>query len=809
MKNMKKNIRTKANTLLYLKPKIKNSIIEKIFVFTVFEWTNNKTKIENEIRRRFNSTIVIRSSAIGEDSSEFSQAGNYASILGIRSQSKKEISNAIKDVIKSYYDKENTDQNNHILVQNQTKNIVSSGVVFTRTNELGSPYYVINYDNSKSTDSVTQGKIGNTIKISRFAKSSTIPKKWRKLIVAIREIEKILNTTFLDIEFGIKKSNKIIIFQARPLTTIKNRENIDSKIQKLIIKNKKKFLKITKAKDRAKKNIFSDMADWNPSEIIGTNPNPLDYSLYDYLIIQKSWNLGRKTIGYQNVQTQSLMIQFGNKPYVDINASFNSLIPEKINSKIKRKLMKFYIKKLKNNPELHDKVEFEIVFTCYDLLVKNRLQELKKYGFDNNEINTIHEILLDFTNEIIQRFPDILQNSIINMNTMKVKRKKIFNELKKHKKNYNILLEAAGKLLKNCRRYGTVDFACMARIAFMSTGILKSLVQLEHLKANTYEQIMSSIETPVSDIQKDYELLGKKKLKKNEFLKKYGHLRPGTYDITQLRYDMNNPFFENIKFLKKETAHTSIPNLEFLEKIFKKHSLNFQNTDFYFFIKQSISQREYLKFEFTKNLSDALELIAEACKILGFSRSDISYLNIKFILNSYKKYEKKEIASLWKKKIEKQTRLKSINNYLVLPPLITSDNDFDYYIYNVAKPNFVTSKSLVSNVEYLVNNTNIPDLEDKIVLLKNADPGYDWIFTKNLGGLITKYGGSASHMAIRCAELGIPAAIGCGELIFENLLGSSKIMLDCKNQQIIILEKEKSDELVEVKKTLKSLGYIK
>ena len=24
------------------------------------------------------------------------------------------------------------------------------------------------------------------------------------------------------------------------------------------------------------------MADWNPAEIIGNNPNPLDYSLYDF-----------------------------------------------------------------------------------------------------------------------------------------------------------------------------------------------------------------------------------------------------------------------------------------------------------------------------------------------------------------------------------------------------------------------------------------------------------------------------------------------------------------------------------------------
>ena len=53
------------------------------------------------------------------------------------------------------------------------------------------------------------------------------------------------------------------------------------------------------------------------------------------------------------------------------------------------------------------------------------------------------------------------------------------------------------------------------------------------------------------------------------------------------------------------------------------------------------------------------------------------------------------------------------------------------------------------------------------VLLENADPGFDWIFTKNPAGLITKYGGVASHMSIRCAEIGLPAAIGCGESLFN------------------------------------------
>jgi phosphoenolpyruvate-protein kinase (PTS system EI component) len=70
-------------------------------------------------------------------------------------------------------------------------------------------------------------------------------------------------------------------------------------------------------------------------------------------------------------------------------------------------------------------------------------------------------------------------------------------------------------------------------------------------------------------------------------------------------------------------------------------------------------------------------------------------------------------------------------------------------------------------------------LSGKIILIENADPGFDWIFSQPIAGLITKYGGANSHMAIRCAEFGIPAAIGCGEQRFESLLDASQILLDC------------------------------
>ena len=70
-------------------------------------------------------------------------------------------------------------------------------------------------------------------------------------------------------------------------------------------------------------------------------------------------------------------------------------------------------------------------------------------------------------------------------------------------------------------------------------------------------------------------------------------------------------------------------------------------------------------------------------------------------------------------------------------------------------------------------------MNNRIVLIEGADPGYDWIFSQNIAGLITKYGGANSHMAIRCAEFGIPAAIGWGEQRYNAIKNSKQVHLDC------------------------------
>jgi len=119
-----------------------------------------------------------------------------------------------------------------------------------------------------------------------------------------------------------------------------------------------------------------------------------------------------------------------------------------------------------------------------------------------------------------------------------------------------------------------------------------------------------------------------------------------------------------------------------------------------------------------------------------------------------------------------------------LPETITSTNDLYVYEKNNNSGNFITQKSILGETLELNNFENIKKIEEKILLIESADPGYDFIFSKKIKGLITKYGGQNSHMSIRSSELDLPAAIGVGEEIYNSLKNKKYITLDCLNKKI-------------------------
>ena len=76
---------------------------------------------------------------------------------------------------------------------------------------------------------------------------------------------------------------------------------------------------------------------------------------------------------------------------------------------------------------------------------------------------------------------------------------------------------------------------------------------------------------------------------------------------------------------------------------------------------------------------------------------------------------------------------------------------FDFELIQ-ARGNYVGKGNIVGKLVKFYPKMNSKNLNNSIVLIDRADPGYDFLFSFNIKGLITKYGGPNSHMAIRCYE---------------------------------------------------------
>ena len=144
------------------------------------------------------------------------------------------------------------------------------------------------------------------------------------------------------------------------------------------------------------------------------------------------------------------------------------------------------------------------------------------------------------------------------------------------------------------------------------------------------------------------------------------------------------------------------------------------------------------------------------------------------------------LRELLKKNIKENKSNFNFNKHLVIPNNIINPVDINSIFEIDQKASFINDKNVTGEIVILSKNNLKTEMTNKIVCIRNADPGYDFIFTKNIKGLITEYGGPNSHMCIRCSELGIPAAIGVGNSTYQKVINSKKITLDCFNKKITL-----------------------
>ena len=765
----------KATTLQKLK--ISSAIIPKIFSFRVNDYKKNNKYYLKIIEKKFKK-IAIRSSNFFEDTKETSAAGKFLSILNIKANQKELVEHNINQVIKSYKNYKNN--KNKILIQEMVQNILYSGVAMSCVKEDRSPYYVINMSKSSDSTVITSGKDNKneTFYIYENCKIK-LPKNLFKIKKLIDDLKNKFNEDKLDIEFAINKKGQLFLLQVRKLITKeKNNYVKDRFFKKHLDKLSKKIKKIKKRNYflLGKTTSFGVMPDWNPAEIIGRRPNPLSLSLYRELITDNVWALQRRDYGYRNLENNGLLSSFFGMPYVDTRVDFNSWIPNELSNKLSDKLVNYYLNNFKKNPLFHDKIEFKIALTCFTFSTNKRLKALPDKIFTKFE-----------KKEIFQSLKNINLIAYKELERAPKKLKELETRIKKisDSKTYN--LDKIYWLIEDCKKFGTLPFAGMARCGFIAVELINSLTEESVINLNEKQKFLKSIKTIASDLNIDLQRKNKKK-----FLKKYGHLRPNTYDIDTLNYkDGFNTYFntKNVK-AKKITANKFNFSKETMIKIDKllhknKHSVN--ALKLITFIKKSIKMREYSKFVFSKSINEIFKNLKILFKRIKLSEDDIKFLPIQKIKELFYNLNHNDLKKVFLEEIKTSKLQYMKNKFIKLPSNIFHQNDVYYFKLEKNEPNFITNQSITGEVLILKDLIKSKKYTGKIICIENADPGYDFLFSYNIKGLITKYGGINSHMAIRCNELSIPAAIGVGDKIFLELIYSNKVQLNCTNNTLKLI----------------------
>ncbi|MDC3226763.1 PEP-utilizing enzyme [Acidimicrobiaceae bacterium] len=730
----------KAKNLEYV---AKNTDIEIPYFKEIY--LNDLNNIEN-IVDSFSQKIMIRSNSSSEDKEYSSSAGKYLSIGPIERNDLETIKKSWEMVVNSYEEQDNQS----VIFQNYIENAKSVSVLTSYKVGSDSAYRTFSTYYGSETDAITSGKYSEINNFFMHRSFDVLPKKYEKYNVYLKiitKLEDLFKNKQLDIEMVLDKNNFPQLLQVRPLMGKKlNKESIFEE-KDIIDRNLKNYKKLNKTTaDRFGTNqIYSNMSDMNPAEMIGKKPDNIAFGLYKFMFTDTTWNIQRGEFGYRKYSGGKLMELFNNVAYINVNHSLNSFLTRNLQEESCEEIINYQLNKLKENPHLHDSIEFDISRSSY---VFDTVEEFSKE----------YKNIID-PNEIIQWHNDLVQINTKNKSTLEKNKKIILSTFSKLNKGFEYSKKENIKLIRDTM---ALPFTHHSRLGFVYFAQLNSLLKKEVITEDQKKLLLLSVNSISTKMKADaYEVkIGKKTLE--GFLDVYGHIRAGNYNLLSSNLKNNLNFTESLINNSEQPLEGNIlPNdiYKNIEKYFMTNEIPLKASAWVDMFQEGISTRENSKFYYTKGIDGILNEVGEK----NISDSELfGLLDIEF---------NDENTS--------DMRLKNV----LMPDLITSNEDFYIYEEMSKNGNYIGQGTVIGDVLLIDNEANRPNnLENKIVVIPAADPGWDWIFNYKIKSLVTKYGGPNSHMAIRCAEHNIPAILGVGENNFTVISNSKSLEIDFSNE---------------------------
>lgn len=463
-------------------------------------------------------------------------------------------------------------------------------------------------------------------------------------------------------------------------------------------------------------------------------------------------------------------------PYIDVRASFNSFLPLELPDSLGGRLVDTWMENLEAQPELHDKVEFEVVQSSLDFSFERRFEEKTLGRFTALERQAIRDSLGALTRRaLVSRGNGSLPWALSLLEELRSRQlaRPLSPSGRRQLSDWG---PAVQELLAEGVAMGALPFAVAARHAFIAEAFLRSMLDRGALSEPRVACLRASIHTVTSDLAQHLEIL-RGGGDPEAFIAAFGHLRPGTFDMESPRYvDRIHQLAGNAFVLPESTRQQGFAlhseESKALDKLLAECAFrDISPEGLIDYIKRAISAREYGKFVLSRSVSDVLEHLAAWGDCLGLSRAELASLALEDM-------EAWASAALFPQGAEKLKRLipaseasQRTARATRLPALIVEPGDVYVAAVQRSLPNLF-GKGVVRGGVHEISACDdwSMRIEGKIACIESADPGFDWVFGTGAAALVTKYGGTNSHMAIRCMEIGFPAAIGCGEQLYSRIL---------------------------------------
>ena len=747
----------KSKSLAWLREHLTTARVPPFVSITVDDWKRAASAFVEECATRFGERpLAVRSDAHIEDGNIESHAGRFLSLCNVGRES---LAAALSRVASSAPGH----PNDRVIVQVMVEDIVVAGVASTHRIADGAPWYCLElapFDSAAVTSGRAQVRQVAIARDQAMRASAHLGESERIVLATLIEVEMLSDGRPVEIEFAITRDSddRLLphLLQARPITTIRTwRPRGKLKLHRLPPLT---FLNESDPLPRVagKRTVLSLMSDWNPAELIGTHPRPLALSLFDRLIARGVWWAARASLDYCGAPATdvALLRLINGRPFVDVRRSANSLVPHDVPWSVRATLVDAWVSRLANDPVLHDKVEFAVYRSVRDFCPIEQLRREWSSLLSESDRGQWEMSLGTLTRRVMLRGPGSTFASQLD----------IIDQIDRQP-----IDETDWPALLSLCAEGTRAFAVLARIAFAAETQLRSAITRGALRPERATALRAAgCSTPVDQSQ----------CLADDFIARHGHLRPGTFDITQRSW-AHSDFPRDARTATTARAFSlSSKEQRSLHRLLVESSLPDDANSWVQFLQQSATARERAKFVFSRSLSKAMDRIGQMTAASGLDHECASWLTLDQLATG-KQLPHQHRGRFWQESAMHAETKHRAESLAIVSPVLRDDRDRMIADSLGAMPNFIGRTVVEGPVVFLHDGQSIrPVARDAIVVVRQADPGFDWLFACGIGGLITAWGGANSHLAIRCAEYGLSAAVGCGEAVFAQAATATRARLD-------------------------------